>query len=101
MLGNAMFTMVTSRKAMKTATDVTSRTFHLRCMMQRTLHDSVASRYPWNRAPPDLRRRELLDRPLARADRRALDAARAARSVHRRAPLRRVRHAARHRPQRA
>src|SRR5690242_1366858 len=101
MLGKAMLTMVTSRKAMNTATDVTRRTFHLRCMMQRTLHDSVASRYSYLRAAPHLRRRELLDRPLARADRRALDAAGAARGVPRRAPFRRVRRPAGHRPQRA
>src|SRR3954465_8230984 len=37
MAGNAMFTIVTSRKLMKTATDVTSRTCHLRCMMKRAL----------------------------------------------------------------
>src|SRR3954468_14525103 len=37
MSGNAMFTIVTSRKLMKTATDVIPRTCHLRCMMQRTL----------------------------------------------------------------
>src|SRR3954447_2616157 len=45
--GNATLTMVTSRKAMKTATAVTSRTFQRRssCFMQLTLHDRVASRY--------------------------------------------------------
>src|SRR5215204_4736575 len=47
MLGNATLTIVTSRKAMNTATEVTSRTFQRRssCFMQRTLHDRVASRY--------------------------------------------------------
>src|SRR4051794_30525702 len=37
MSGNAMFTIVTSRKLMKTATDVTASTCHLRCMMKRTV----------------------------------------------------------------
>ena len=45
--GNATLTIVTSRKAMNTATAVTSRTFQRRssCFMQRTLHRRVASRY--------------------------------------------------------
>ena len=37
MSGKATLTMVTSRNPMKTATAVTARTFHRRCMMQRTL----------------------------------------------------------------
>ena len=44
MFGKAMFTIVTSRKLMNTATDATTRTCHLRCMMKRTLDDCVASR---------------------------------------------------------
>ena len=41
MSGKAMLTMVTSRKPMNTATDVTSRTFQ-RCVMQLTLAPCVA-----------------------------------------------------------
>src|SRR6476469_8164713 len=61
MLGKATLTIVTSRKAMNTAAPVTSRTFQRRWahhraegfpdgtrssfVMQRTLHENVASRY--------------------------------------------------------
>jgi len=43
MSGNAMFTIVTSRKLMNTR-DRRDRQdlFHLRCMKQRTIHRSVA-----------------------------------------------------------
>src|SRR3954468_21749222 len=87
--GNAMLTIVTSRKAMKTATAVTSRTFQRRssCFMQRTLHDRVASRYSLHHARTQLRRSELQRGQDARAGRRALDRADPARGLFRPPPL--------------
>jgi hypothetical protein len=43
MSGKAMFTMNMSRLLMNTAVDTTASTFHLRCFMQRTVQESVAS----------------------------------------------------------
>src|SRR5262245_44830526 len=103
MLGKATLTIVTSRKAMNTAAAVTSRTFQRRSsfVMKRTLHENVASRYSLTDAPEHLRRPALLDRPLARAAGRALDAAGDSRGVPGHAPLRGLHRAPRHRPQRA
>src|SRR5689334_14946729 len=103
MLGKATLTIVTSRKAMNTPAAVTSRTFQRRSsfVMQRTLHENVASRYSLSGAALHLRRPTLLDRPFTRAARRALDAAGGPRGVSRYAPLRGLHRAAGHRAQRA
>src|ERR671915_1833156 len=95
MSAKATFTIVTSRKLMNTATEVTIRTFHCRCMTQRTVAklSCVTQLGPLAFAPERsasayVRQPGLLGRPRARGDRRPLDDARDPRRLPRRAPLR-------------
>src|SRR4051812_39753170 len=91
MSGNAMLTMKRSRLATNVATETSVRTCQRRCISQGAYTGTgkmQASTIRWPGALPPLRQPELLDRARARGDRRALDAARAARGAARAPPLR-------------
>src|SRR5215210_6300002 len=91
MSGNAMLTMKRSRLATKVATETSVRTCQRRCISQvpyRGTGKMQATAIRSSRALPALREPELLDRARARGDRRALDAAGAARGLARPAPVR-------------